>query len=48
MIYHIGFLFQVAQYFHGAELASAMRTDIVTEANLSVFLYEHDMKVDIN
>ncbi|MGM0878939.1 MAG: DUF3231 family protein [Bacillota bacterium] len=30
MMYHIGFLFQAAQNYHGAGLASAMRTDIVT------------------
>lgn len=30
MLYHIGFLFQAAQLYHGAGLASAMRTDLVT------------------
>ncbi|MDD9781419.1 DUF3231 family protein [Priestia megaterium] len=30
MMYHIGFLFQAAQAYHGAGLASAMRTDLVT------------------
>lgn len=30
MIYHIGFLFQAAQNYHGAGLASAMRVDLVT------------------
>lgn len=30
MLYHIGFLFQAAQNYHGAGLASAMRTDLVT------------------
>ncbi|AJI20379.1 DUF3231 family protein [Priestia megaterium] len=30
MMYHIGFLFQAAQNYHGAGLASAMRTDLVT------------------
>lgn len=30
MIYHIGFLFQVAQVFHGRGLAAAMRTDLAT------------------
>ncbi|KOP71334.1 hypothetical protein AN957_04090 [Cytobacillus solani] len=29
MLYHIGFLFQAAQNYHGAGLASAMRTDLV-------------------
>ena len=29
MLYHIGFLFQAAQAYHGAGLASAMRTDLV-------------------
>ncbi len=29
MLYHIGFLFQAAQSYHGAGLASAMRTDLV-------------------
>jgi hypothetical protein len=29
MLYHIGFMFQAAQNYHGAGLASAMRTDIV-------------------
>lgn len=29
MLYHIGFLLQVAQAYHGAGLASAMRTDLV-------------------
>ncbi|MTI81830.1 MAG: DUF3231 family protein [Firmicutes bacterium] len=29
MMYHIGFLFQVGQVYHGAGLASAMRTDLV-------------------
>jgi hypothetical protein len=28
MMYHIGFLFQAAQNYHGAGLASAMRTDL--------------------
>ena len=28
MLYHIGFLFQVAQAYHGAGLAAAMRTDL--------------------
>ncbi|WP_010098450.1 DUF3231 family protein [Ornithinibacillus scapharcae] len=30
MLYHIGFLLQTAQSFHGAGLASAMRIDLVT------------------
>ncbi|MFZ3590777.1 DUF3231 family protein [Bacillus sp. DJP31] len=30
MLYHIGFLFQVAQNYHGAGLASSMRMDLVT------------------
>jgi hypothetical protein len=30
MLYHIGFLFQAAQNYHGAGIASAMRTDLVT------------------
>ncbi len=30
MLYHIGFLFQAAQAYHGVGLASAMRTDLVT------------------
>ncbi|PFO08319.1 hypothetical protein COJ85_03490 [Bacillus sp. AFS076308] len=30
MLYHTGFLFQAAQNYHGAGLASAMRTDLVT------------------
>ncbi|MCM3729984.1 DUF3231 family protein [Neobacillus cucumis] len=30
MLYHIGFLFQAAQAYHGAGLASAMRTDLVS------------------
>ena len=30
MLYHIGFLFQAAQAYHGAGLASSMRTDLVT------------------
>jgi hypothetical protein len=30
MLYHIGFLYQAAQAYHGAGLASAMRTDLVT------------------
>ena len=30
MMYHIGFLFQSAQAYHGTGLASAMRTDLVT------------------
>ncbi|MFB6469498.1 DUF3231 family protein [Cytobacillus sp. Hz8] len=30
MLYHIGFLFQAAQNYHGAGLASSMRTDLVT------------------
>ncbi|WP_019415023.1 DUF3231 family protein, partial [Paenisporosarcina sp. TG20] len=29
MLYHIGFLLQVAQAYHGSGLASAMRTDLV-------------------
>ncbi|WP_419394163.1 DUF3231 family protein [Cytobacillus praedii] len=29
MLYHTGFLFQAAQAYHGAGLASAMRTDLV-------------------
>ncbi|PWU68787.1 DUF3231 family protein [Gracilibacillus dipsosauri] len=29
MVYHIGFLLQTAQAFHGAGLATAMRTDLV-------------------
>jgi hypothetical protein len=29
MLYHIGFLFQAAQNYHGGGLASAMRTDLV-------------------
>lgn len=29
MMYHVGFLFQTAQVFHGTGLASAMRTDLV-------------------
>ncbi|MGG3467379.1 DUF3231 family protein [Neobacillus pocheonensis] len=31
MLYHIGFLFQAAQNYHGAGLASSMRTDLVAE-----------------
>jgi hypothetical protein len=30
MLYHIGFLFQSAQAYHGTGLASAMRTDLIT------------------
>jgi Protein of unknown function (DUF3231) len=30
MLYHIGFLLQTAQSYHGAGLATAMRTDLVT------------------
>ncbi|RAS78161.1 DUF3231 family protein [Priestia endophytica] len=30
MLYHIGFLFQTAQAYHGTGLASAMRTDLIT------------------
>ncbi|HYK72039.1 MAG TPA: DUF3231 family protein [Pseudoneobacillus sp.] len=30
LMYHIGFLFQAAQAYHGAGLAAAMRTDLVT------------------
>ena len=30
MLYHMGFLFQAAQNYHGAGLASSMRTDLVT------------------
>ena len=30
MLYHTGFLFQAAQAYHGAGLASAMRTDLVS------------------
>ena len=30
MLYHTGFLLQVSQAYHGAGLASAMRTDLVT------------------
>jgi hypothetical protein len=30
MLYHIGFLFQAAQNYHGAGIASSMRTDLVT------------------
>ncbi len=30
MLYHIGFLFQAAQAYHGSGLAAAMRTDLVT------------------
>lgn len=30
MMYHIGLLFQAAQNYHGAGLASAMSTGIVT------------------
>ncbi|WML44159.1 DUF3231 family protein [Neobacillus sp. PS3-40] len=30
MMYHIGFLYQAAQAYHGLGLASAMRTDLVT------------------
>jgi hypothetical protein len=30
MLYHIGFLFQAAQNYHGTGLASAMRTDLIT------------------
>ncbi len=30
MLFHVGFLFQAAQNYHGAGLASAMRTDLVT------------------
>ncbi|MGM0877547.1 MAG: DUF3231 family protein [Bacillota bacterium] len=30
MLYHIGFLYQAAQAYHGVGLASAMRTDLVT------------------
>lgn len=31
MLYHVGFLFQAAQTYHGAGLASAMRTDLVLQ-----------------
>jgi hypothetical protein len=36
MLYHIGFLFQAAQAYHGTGLAAAMRTDLVTtyESNI--------------
>ncbi len=36
MLYHIGFLFQTAQAYHGTGLAAAMRTDLVTtyESNI--------------
>ncbi|WP_442599920.1 DUF3231 family protein [Neobacillus sp. D3-1R] len=30
LLYHMGFLFQAAQNYHGAGLASSMRTDLVT------------------
>ncbi len=30
MMYHVGFLFQAAQLYHGTGLASAMRTDLIT------------------
>lgn len=30
LMYHIGFLFQAAQNYHGAGLASSMRADLVT------------------
>ncbi|KKK38236.1 hypothetical protein WQ57_09725 [Mesobacillus campisalis] len=30
LMYHMGFLFQAAQNYHGAGLASSMRTDLVT------------------
>ncbi|WP_423798240.1 DUF3231 family protein [Neobacillus sp. SAB-20_R2A] len=30
LMYHMGFLFQIAQTYHGAGLATAMRTDLVT------------------
>lgn len=30
MMYHIGFLFQAAQNYHGAGLAASMRTDLIT------------------
>jgi hypothetical protein len=30
MLYHVGFFFQAAQNYHGAGLASSMRTDLVT------------------
>jgi hypothetical protein len=30
LMYHMGFLFQAAQTYHGAGLAAAMRTDLVT------------------
>ncbi|MED1203652.1 DUF3231 family protein [Heyndrickxia acidicola] len=30
LMYHMGFLFQAAQNYHGAGLATAMRTDLVT------------------
>ncbi|KGM44983.1 DUF3231 family protein [Neobacillus niacini] len=30
LMYHMGFLFQAAQTYHGAGLATAMRTDLVT------------------
>ncbi|MGE6258103.1 DUF3231 family protein [Heyndrickxia sporothermodurans] len=30
LMYHMGFLFQVAQTYHGAGIATAMRTDLVT------------------
>ena len=30
LMYHMGFLFQIAQTYHGAGLATSMRTDLVT------------------
>lgn len=36
MLYHIGFLFQAAQNYHGAGMASSMRTDLVTEYEATI------------
>ncbi|MGZ4159492.1 MAG: hypothetical protein ACXVNF_01655 [Neobacillus sp.] len=43
MMYHIGLLFQAAQNYHGAGLASAMRTDIVTayEDNIRIYCWKN-------
>ncbi|MGG3801724.1 DUF3231 family protein [Metabacillus fastidiosus] len=37
MMYHIGFLFQAAQAYHGTGLASAMRTDLVMTYEKIIF-----------
>lgn len=37
MMYHIGFLFQAAQIYHGTGLASAMRTDLIATYESTIF-----------